>query len=297
MSRRTWSIIASILFIGCSDEETQAKAKAEAIAISRAAEMEREHQRKLAEEKARLAQEAALAAAETMRKAVEDEKARQAARAQAIEEARNQGVLGALAVQQGGAFASITGTGDVTSGFEDTDFQGGLIGNEAGEMQGGFGFGRSGFGPGGGGTGSGTSGLGNYGTLGHGSGTGEGYGVGNGRGGMRGRAAQAPTLRLVVTQVNGELDKRSVTRILVSKKSRAQYCYEKQLLVEPGLSGRVIARFEIDESGAVTSSVATGVNDEVASCVASTINSASFPRPRSGTVSVTAAFTMAPGTP
>jgi len=49
-----------------------------------------------------------------------------------------------------------------SAGF-DEDIYGGLLGNEAGEMGGGFGFGRGG-----------------YGTIGHGSGT--GYGVGGGRG-------------------------------------------------------------------------------------------------------------------
>ena len=66
---------------------------------------------------------------------------------------------GAAAEMEAGAFASITGTGDLSSGFDDLDIEGGLIGQE-GEMRGGFGFGRSGFGPGGGGTGAGGLGLG-----------------------------------------------------------------------------------------------------------------------------------------
>ena len=101
----------------------------------------------------------------------------QLARQQAIEQARNAGILGSTALVQGGAFASLTGTGDISSGFDDSNIYGGLLGNEAGEMNGGFGFGRSGFGPGGGGTGWGTIGTGRYGTIGHGSGTGSGYGV------------------------------------------------------------------------------------------------------------------------
>jgi len=77
--------------------------------------------------------------------------------------------------------ASLTGTGDISSGFDDTNIYGGLLGNEAGEMNGGFGYGRSGFGPGGGGTGWGTIGTGRYGTIGHGSGTGSGTGAGRSR--------------------------------------------------------------------------------------------------------------------
>ena len=73
--------------------------------------------------------------------------------------APSHGTLGAAAEMEAGAFASITGTGDLSSGFDDLDIEGGLIGQE-GEMRGGFGFGRSGFGPGGGGTGAGGLGLG-----------------------------------------------------------------------------------------------------------------------------------------
>jgi hypothetical protein len=304
MSSKTWPIVAagvaaagavaivSILVVK-NDEEEQTKARAEEKAQSLAAEMEREHQRKLAEEKAQLAQEAALAAAETMRQAVEEEKERQKAREAALEKARTQGVLGSLALQQGGAFASLTGTGDISSGFDDAEVFGGLLGNEPGELAGGFGWGGSGSGPGGDG-GSGTIGLGNYGTLGHGSGTGQGYGTGTGRGGLRGRATPAPTVRLSVTQVNGGLDKAIVTRILRRSLGRVTYCYEKQLLVEPGLSGRLTLGFEIAEDGVIASPHATGVNDEVASCVETALASVRFPRPSSGTVSATASISMAP---
>ena len=73
-------------------------------------------------------------------------------REEAIEAARTAGVLGSS-----GGYSSLTGSGDISSGFDDTS------------VYGGFGFGRSGFGPGGGGTG--TS-AGRYGTIGKGSGTG-----------------------------------------------------------------------------------------------------------------------------
>ncbi|MBV8762940.1 MAG: FHA domain-containing protein, partial [Deltaproteobacteria bacterium] len=63
----------------------------------------------------------------------------QLARQQAIDAARTAGILGNTALVQGGAFASLTGTGDISSGFDDTNIYGGLLGNEAGEMNGGFG--------------------------------------------------------------------------------------------------------------------------------------------------------------
>lgn len=52
----------------------------------------------------------------------------QLARQQAIEAARKAGVLGSASLTEGGAFASLTGTGDVTSGFDDVDSHGGLLG-------------------------------------------------------------------------------------------------------------------------------------------------------------------------
>lgn len=59
------------------------------------------------------------------------------------ERGTSSGILGSATLQQGGAFASLTAAGDdAADGF------GGLLGEDAGEMSGGFGFGRAGFGPG-----------------------------------------------------------------------------------------------------------------------------------------------------
>ena len=206
----------------------------------------------------------------------------QLARQQAIEQARTAGVLGSAALTQGGTFASITGTGDISSGFDDIDIQGGLLGNEPGEMAGGFGFGRSGFGPGGGGTGWGTIGTGRYGTIGHGSGTGSGYGVGSGRGGMRGRASQVPQVRIGQPQSVGDLDKAIIRRYIKRNISKITYCYEKQLLARPGLEGTVSTQFFISPNGTVAASNASGVDSEVASCVAQVIKNIEFPKPKGG---------------
>ncbi|MBE7449953.1 MAG: AgmX/PglI C-terminal domain-containing protein [Kofleriaceae bacterium] len=206
----------------------------------------------------------------------------QLARQQAIEQARTAGVLGSAALTQGGNFASITGTGDISSGFDDIDIQGGLLGNEPGEMAGGFGFGRSGFGPGGGGTGWGTIGTGRYGTIGHGSGTGSGYGVGSGRGGMRGRQSNVPQVRIGQPQSVGDLDKAIIRRYIKRNIQKITYCYEKQLLARPGLEGTVSTQFFISPNGTVASSNASGVDSEVASCVAAVIKAIEFPKPKGG---------------
>ena len=219
----------------------------------------------------------------------------QLARQQAIEQARNAGILGTTSLTQGGAFASLTGTGDISSGFDDSNIYGGLLGNEAGEMNGGFGFGRSGFGPGGGGTGWGTIGTGRFGTIGHGSGTGTGYGVGGGRGGMRGRTASVPTVSIGQPNAQGDLDKAIIRRYIKRNIQKIQYCYEKELLAKANLSGTVQTTFLISGSGTVQASSGTGVDPAVSSCVANVIKGIEFPKPKGGgNVQVNYPFTFRP---
>ncbi|HUQ01792.1 MAG TPA: VIT domain-containing protein [Kofleriaceae bacterium] len=216
-------------------------------------------------------------------------------REEAIEQARNAGVLGTLAADPGGPFNSITGSGDISAGFDDRDVQGGVLGNEAGEMNGGFGFGRSGFGPGGGGSGAGTIGTGQYGTIGHGSGTGVGYGVGGGRGGMRGRSASVPMVRIGQPATLGSLDKAIIRRYIKRNIQRITYCYERELLTKPGLKGDVLAQFTIMPSGRVVAATASGVDPTVSSCVGNVIGAIEFPRPRDGSlVKVNYPFTFSP---
>ncbi len=219
----------------------------------------------------------------------------QLARQQAIEAARTAGFLGSTKLTDGGAFASLTGTGDISSGFDDSNIYGGLLGNEAGEMNGGFGYGRSGFGPGGGGTGWGTIGTGRYGTIGHGSGTGPGYGVGGGRGGMRGRSSAVPTVSIGQPNAQGDLDKAIIRRYIKRNIQKIQYCYEKELLAKSTLSGTVQTQFFITPNGNVASSTGSGVDPQVSSCVADVIRGIEFPKPKGGGgVQVNYPFTFRP---
>jgi hypothetical protein len=220
----------------------------------------------------------------------------QLAKAQALDQARKAGVLGLLAQTPGGAFASITGSADFSSGLDDRDVYGGLLGNEVGEMAGGWGYGVSGVGPGGGGTGWGTIGTGNYGTIGHGSGTGSGYGSGSGKGGMRGRKAQPPQVRIGNVSATGDLDKNIIRRYIRRKLPRIRHCYEKELLVKPALAGTVVTQFQISPAGSVQGANAKGINNgNVESCVAAAIQSIQFPKPKGGGyVNVRYPFTFQP---
>jgi len=209
----------------------------------------------------------------------------QLARKRALQMARRSGVLGAFQAQPGGQFASLTGTGDYSSGLDNRDIYGGLIGSEVGGMHSDvFGYGIRGTGPGGGGTGWGTIGTGVYGTIGHGDGTGSGYDVGSGNGGRPGtHVARAPGVDIGPVDTDGELDKKIIRRHIRKKIDQIKYCYEKQLLVKPTLEGTVLASFTINGRGAVIAVHTKGLGDTgVEQCVAATVKSIQFPAPKGG---------------
>ncbi|MEJ7601957.1 MAG: FHA domain-containing protein [Kofleriaceae bacterium] len=116
----------------------------------------------------------------------------QLARAEALAPAREAGVLGATQAIQD-SISAVTGTSDLSSGFDASNIYGPLYGAE-GEGRGTFGFGRKGFDVGGGcyGSNCGLVGDGRYGTIGNGREVGDGYGGSRGRGGLRGRVAAVP---------------------------------------------------------------------------------------------------------
>jgi hypothetical protein len=171
---------------------------------------------------------------------------------------------------QGGAFASLTGTGEISSGEV----------NSIGDVTG----------PGGGGTGWGTIGTGRYGVIGQGRGTGTGYGIG-GSGGMRGRA-NGPSVKIGQPGATGSLDKAIIRRYIRRNIQKLTYCYEKELLTTPGIKGTVTVDFRIDTDGKVSASKASGINTEVETCVAGVVKSIEFPKPKGGDVTVKYPFTF-----
>jgi hypothetical protein len=165
-------------------------------------------------------------------------------------------VVPAPQLVQGGAFASLTGTGDISSGFDDANIYGGLLGSEVGE-------------PSGGGGGWGTIGTGRYGTIGSGSGT----------GGMRGRPAAVPSISVGQPEVTGDLDKAIIRRYIKRNIQKLLYCYEKELLAKPDIQGVVTAEFTISPNGTVSAASATGIAT-VDQCVANVIRGIEFPKPK-----------------
>jgi hypothetical protein len=60
------------------------------------------------------------------------------------------------------------------------------------------------------------------------------------------------------------------------------YCYEKALVASPSLRGTVQVQFFIKPDGTVASAAASGVDPDVATCVANVIRSLAFPKPAGG---------------
>ena len=172
----------------------------------------------------------------------------------------------------------LTGTGDISDGFDDTNIYGGMIGNQAGEELGGFGYGS-------GTEGWATIGTGRYGTIGRG---GTGYGIGH--------AESPPLISIGQPTVVGALDQAIVRRYVKRNVQKLQYCYEKELLTNKTLQGTVTAAFTIAPNGSVGASTASGMkNKSVESCIASVIHDIEFPKPKGGAdVTVSYPFTLKP---
>ncbi len=90
-------------------------------------------------------------------------------------------------------------------------------------------------------------------------------------------------VKLGKVETIGAMDKKIVHSYVHRKASRLLYCYEKSLVKSPGLIGTVNASFSISPSGSVLGHLVSGIdNVEVESCMASTLKTIKFPKPRGG---------------
>lgn len=125
--------------------------------------------------------------------------------------------------------------------------------------------------------------------LGSGSGLGQGFGGGDGRLGGSHRT-KAPQLRMGHTMVSGRLPPEAVQRVVRMQMGRFRACYERGLMKNPALAGRVTTRFVIGRTGQVTST-GDGGSDlpdrEVVACVVSNFAALQFPQPEGGIITVT----------
>jgi hypothetical protein len=165
-----------------------------------------------------------------------------------------------------------------------------------------------GTGIGGGGTGTGV-GLGELG-VGHGMGLFGGPGglgncttgdCGSGRGtGLTrmGHKPQGPSMRPQVMNVNGHIPPEVIQRIVRQNFGRFRNCYDNGLRTNPALSGRVVSKFVIDRTGAVSVSQDGGSDmpdRAVVACVVRSFSGLSFPQPEGGIVTVNYPIMFSPG--
>ncbi len=104
---------------------------------------------------------------------------------------------------------------------------------------------------------------------------------------VRGRVRKAPTRAIRAT--GGHLDRAAIQRVVSQHMHQVQACYERQLLTNPGLSGKIVFDWVISTSGSVSSArqVRSSMRTPaVSSCILKLIRSWRFPRPVGGSVQV-----------
>ena len=204
------------------------------------------------------------------------------ARAEAIEAARNAGVLGSVQLRD--SIGLLSGEENAfTSGFDAQMVWGGMFGPEGDSF--GTGAGRFGIGPGGGCMDGhcGGYGTGKYKTIGTGDKAGDGWGPGgNGHGKFRDHNAGVPPVTIGRPIATDGLDREIIRRYVKRQQSRISYCYEKQLLAKPELEGDVTVQFLVMPNGTVSNSAGGGMDNDVAACVADAIHDIAFPAPTDG---------------
>ena len=146
------------------------------------------------------------------------------------------------------------------------------------------GLGLVGTGRGGGGTGEGSIGLGNVGVIGKGGGSGRGRAydtVEPGGVGLDGRSR----VRSARAKISGAISRDIIRRVVRSHHSEVRRCYNRGLVADPGLAGRVVIEFVIDAKGEVSMAVATKTtlaDPEVGECIARAAEGWRFPKARDG---------------
>jgi hypothetical protein len=203
----------------------------------------------------------------------------------AAAQAQTSGVIGILKANQGTQVASIFGR-DTALGNDAQDVLSGLSGTQIAEAYGTDGSGLVASGKGGGGPGEATIGLDRLGTVGKGGRGGHesGYGPG-GAGVLVGRHASAPEVVPGTAAVRGSLDKELIRRVIRRHLNEVKFCYEKELLRQSSLYGRVTTQFTVGGNGQVLAAVVQGstLNDSaVEQCIVQSVRRWQFPKPEGG---------------
>ncbi|PID38587.1 MAG: hypothetical protein CSB49_04800 [Proteobacteria bacterium] len=104
---------------------------------------------------------------------------------------------------------------------------------------------------------------------------------------VRGRVRRAPTRTIKAT--GGVLSRAAIQKVVSRHMHKVQACYERQLLTNPGLSGKVVFDWVISPSGSVGSARQTSSSlrsAAVSTCILREIRRWRFPKPVGGSVNV-----------
>jgi hypothetical protein len=131
---------------------------------------------------------------------------------------------------------------------------------------------------------------------------------GSGLGGLRGlggigglkdsQPRNAGTVRLGGSNVLGSCRPDAVRRVVMMRAGAIRACYERQLQIHTGLSGKVSTRWTIDLQGEVQSAAVTAStlgNASVEGCLLRALRRMRFPRPEGGPCIVNWPFVFQPG--
>lgn len=93
-------------------------------------------------------------------------------------------------------------------------------------------------------------------------------------------------------ETEGTLNKSKLRRLIARKRRTVQYCYEKELKRQPGLSGKITVRIVIALSGRVSrvSILSNSLNRAVGSCMKRKIKRWRFPKPEGDAATVELPF-------
>jgi TonB family protein len=205
----------------------------------------------------------------------------------AIAAAQNAGIMGML---RSGAMAGIMNR-DSALGDDAKEAMSGLIGGDTSDSYGGGGQ-LVATGPGGGDGTINSNGLpfGPGGPGGHGRGP-RGPALGPYR-------VKGPVTEVGRVEVNaGTMDREVIRRVIRSHTAEVKFCYEKALMANKDLQGRVQVKFMINPAGKVAASVveaSTLHSQHTEQCVAEAVRRWEFPKPPSGLVTVTYPFVFKP---
>ncbi|GHG68807.1 AgmX/PglI C-terminal domain-containing protein [Comamonas sp. JC664] len=114
---------------------------------------------------------------------------------------------------------------------------------------------------------------------------------GVGKGKVGGTVTRATARSIASTQ--GTVDREAVARVINSHLNEVHGCYERALLKDPGLAGKVVLEWTIGTNGRVVAAKtksSTLRNASVESCILSNLKSWTFPAPKGGVVIITYPF-------